>query len=189
MSKHCPKCHQSFSDSFEECIYCGSELCVGDYVTYDEKTLKTGNQNRSIHLKIVYYGLDLKPQSIQLKCSKCKNIIEITENFEIFDEIHSEHLIIKSDAQLTCSCGNTHPFKKVVMEGEPQNNNTRTSASNVLHQGNTSNMVNVPKCPTCQSTSIRKISGLSKAGSVALWGIFSQKVKKQWHCNNCGSEW
>ena len=45
-----------------------------------------------------------------------------------------------------------------------------------------------PKCPTCQSTNIKKVSGLSKAGSVALWGIFSQKVKKQWHCNGCGSD-
>lgn len=48
---------------------------------------------------------------------------------------------------------------------------------------------NVPKCPTCCSTKIKKISGLSKAGSVAMWGIFSRKVYKQWHCNNCGSEW
>lgn len=48
---------------------------------------------------------------------------------------------------------------------------------------------NVPKCPTCQSTNIKKVSGLSKAGSVAMWGIFSQKVKKQMHCNNCGYEW
>ena len=45
-----------------------------------------------------------------------------------------------------------------------------------------------PKCPTCQSTNTKKISGLSKAGSVALFGIFSQKVKKQWHCNGCGSD-
>ena len=48
---------------------------------------------------------------------------------------------------------------------------------------------NVPHCPTCNSTNINKISGLSKAGSVAMWGLFSRKVHKQWHCNNCGSEW
>lgn len=48
---------------------------------------------------------------------------------------------------------------------------------------------NVPKCPTCQSTNIKKISGLAKAGSVIIWGILSQKVKKQWHCDNCGYEW
>ena len=49
-------------------------------------------------------------------------------------------------------------------------------------------LLNKPKCPTCQSTNIKKISGLSKAGSVAMFGIFSQKVKKQWHCNGCGSD-
>ncbi|MCI8371983.1 MAG: zinc-ribbon domain-containing protein [Lachnospiraceae bacterium] len=48
---------------------------------------------------------------------------------------------------------------------------------------------NKPHCPTCSSTNIRKISGISKAGSIAMWGIFSRKVHKQWHCNNCGSEW
>jgi hypothetical protein len=50
-------------------------------------------------------------------------------------------------------------------------------------------MTNVPKCPTCGSTDIKKISTVSKAGSVFMWGLLSQKVKKQWHCNNCGSEW
>lgn len=43
-------------------------------------------------------------------------------------------------------------------------------------------------CPYCNSTRCRKISTISKAGSVALFGIFSQKVKKQWHCDNCGSD-
>lgn len=48
---------------------------------------------------------------------------------------------------------------------------------------------NRPHCPTCHSANVHKISGLSKAGSVAVWGIFSQKVKKQFHCDNCGYEW
>ena len=43
-------------------------------------------------------------------------------------------------------------------------------------------------CTYCHSTNTKKISGLSKAGSVALFGIFSQKVKHQWHCNECGSD-
>lgn len=53
---------------------------------------------------------------------------------------------------------------------------------------NQENSINIPKCPICQSTDIEKISVVSKAGSVALLGIFSQKVKKQWHCNNCKSD-
>lgn len=49
--------------------------------------------------------------------------------------------------------------------------------------------VSKPKCSTCQSENIQKISTMTKAGSVALWGIFSQKIKKQWHYNSCWSEW
>ena len=48
---------------------------------------------------------------------------------------------------------------------------------------------NTPKCPTCSSKKIKKISGASKATSVALWGLFSQKVRRQWKCENCGYEW
>ena len=44
-------------------------------------------------------------------------------------------------------------------------------------------------CPYCNSTNTKKISGFSKAGSVALFGVFAMgKVSKQWHCNNCGSD-
>lgn len=49
--------------------------------------------------------------------------------------------------------------------------------------------LNKPKCPTCSSTNVQKISSLSKAGSVAVFGIFSQKVRHQFKCNNCGYEW
>lgn len=48
---------------------------------------------------------------------------------------------------------------------------------------------NIPKCPICSSTKIRKISAMSKAASVAMWGVLSRKVHKQWHCDTCGSEW
>lgn len=48
---------------------------------------------------------------------------------------------------------------------------------------------NIPKCPTCGSTKIKKVSATSKAVSVGLFGLFSQKVKKTWHCNSCGYEW
>lgn len=45
------------------------------------------------------------------------------------------------------------------------------------------------ECPYCHSKNTKKISGMSKAGSIALWGIFSiGKVTKQRHCNNCKSD-
>ena len=43
-------------------------------------------------------------------------------------------------------------------------------------------------CPFCQSRDCKKISGASKVGKVALFGVFAAgSVSKTWHCNNCGS--
>lgn len=48
---------------------------------------------------------------------------------------------------------------------------------------------NNAECPYCHSKNTKKISGFSKAGSVALFGVFAMgKVGKQWHCNQCKSD-
>ena len=46
---------------------------------------------------------------------------------------------------------------------------------------------NQPHCPTCGSTNIKKIGTGERAASILGFGLFSKKVGKQWHCNNCGS--
>ena len=47
----------------------------------------------------------------------------------------------------------------------------------------------VPKCPTCGSTKIKRISASSKVGNIMLFGLLGNKRKKQFHCNNCRYEW
>lgn len=47
----------------------------------------------------------------------------------------------------------------------------------------------VPKCPVCGSPDIEKIGTASKVLDVAFWGFASGKVKKTFHCKNCGYEW
>ncbi len=49
---------------------------------------------------------------------------------------------------------------------------------------------NVPKCPTCGSTNIEKISATSKVGKAVLFGIFAAgAISKTFKCNNCGHQW
>ncbi len=50
-------------------------------------------------------------------------------------------------------------------------------------------LLNKPKCPTCQSTNIKKVSTTSKVINTAIYGIFGTKRYKTFHCNNCGYEW
>lgn len=41
-------------------------------------------------------------------------------------------------------------------------------------------------CPNCGSSNVSVISGLSKAASVAMFGVFAaNKVKSNYVCNNC----
>lgn len=48
---------------------------------------------------------------------------------------------------------------------------------------------NTPKCPTCGSTNIEKISLGKKAVGGALFGLFSSNVRKSMHCKSCGYKW
>lgn len=43
------------------------------------------------------------------------------------------------------------------------------------------------KCPYCGSNNTKKITVGGRAFSTAITGIASSKIGKQWHCNNCGS--
>lgn len=82
--------------------------------------------------------------------------------------------VISINDNITGICSKCRGFKTLKKN---ENNITKTPIQNI------------PKCPTCSSTNIKKVSGTSKAVSVAMFGLLSQKVKKQFQCNNCGYEW
>lgn len=48
---------------------------------------------------------------------------------------------------------------------------------------------NVPKCPTCGSTNIEKISLTKKAFGGAIFGLFSSDIRNTMHCKHCGCKW
>lgn len=48
---------------------------------------------------------------------------------------------------------------------------------------------NIPRCPTCQSEDIKKISFGSKVAGAAMWGLLSTTARSQFQCNNCGYKW
>lgn len=48
---------------------------------------------------------------------------------------------------------------------------------------------NIPKCPTCGSTNVERISTAQKAFGFALVGLFSSNLGKTMHCKNCGYKW
>lgn len=46
-----------------------------------------------------------------------------------------------------------------------------------------------PKCPTCGSPNIHKVSTTAKLVDAAVWGLLARKPRVQFHCDDCGYEW
>lgn len=105
---------------------------------------------------------------------------EYVDDYAIKDSLKEQFIenIVKSSPNFDQECWNRREaFKEIRKHNEELLKNDKIKQSNV------------PKCPTCSSTNIKKVSGTSKVVSVAMFGLLSQKVKKQFHCNNCGCEW
>ena len=116
-----------------------------------------------------------KIQVLTYKCDKCGFRKDFLSNQQINDKCKV--------------CGN----KMMFFNSRKYNHKNGLNAvknSNVKHSIDSQTKSNpVVECPYCHSTNTKKISGLSKASSVALFGVFAVgKVSKQWHCNNCGSD-
>lgn len=48
---------------------------------------------------------------------------------------------------------------------------------------------NLPKCPTCGSTNIRKISASKKMVGAIGFGLFSKTARSQFECLDCKYKW
>lgn len=64
----------------------------------------------------------------------------------------------------------------------------REQSAQRLAQRNEQRQRNAIRCPYCQSTNVTKISTAGRVVSVGLFGLGSSKIGKQWHCNQCKSD-
>lgn len=44
------------------------------------------------------------------------------------------------------------------------------------------------QCPYCKSKKVEKLTTIDRASSIIVVGAASGKIGKQWHCNNCKSD-
>lgn len=105
----------------------------------------------------------------KIKCPSCNK--EILDNVRAcpycgFDEISSYLLYLEKEKQSKyIDYTSFHNNVPIQPQTQPQN---------------------VPKCPTCGSTNVRKMGGVERGASIAAFGIFSKKINKTFKCGNCG---
>ena len=66
---------------------------------------------------------------------------------------------------------------------------SRREIESLNNHSKTEDQLNIPKCPTCGSTNVQKISAGSRWLSTGLFGLGSSKVGKTMECRNCGYKW
>lgn len=147
-----------------------------------------------MYFNCVYYNENNEITSLELECEICSNKIEIELPNNNISTVKDNYCIVRNGGKILCKCGNrcqsgTVGYKEIKYPNN-KNNIIYTSRQSGIAQVNAQaqDWLNKVHCPYCNSTNCKKISGVLKATSVAMFGIFSQKVKKQWHCNNCKSD-
>lgn len=179
----CEKCGSNFKFS----VVKNMQTCPVCHTLFDEET-EVENLNTEIDEMaetdpdLYFYDID-KPGEFEYneqgvvwcQCTSCREVNIIP--YDQVDSISKDYIILRKDSGLTCE-GCEKQVSNIIVPRRPEGWFLINGQSNIQ-----------PKCITCGSANITKISTASKVGSVAMWGLLSRKVHKQWHCNACGSEW
>ena len=114
----------------------------------------------------------------QIKCSHCNS-----ENTEIINSS-----ITMGEYFKICNISKNGNFIKAMIELYDVNPiEYQLKMQQFNSQNHNTNIL--PKCPTCGSSNIEKISIGKKAFGGMMFGIFSSDVRKSMHCKNCGCKW
>lgn len=134
-----------------------------------------------------------------IKISTQKNTDNIIYNGKIYDFTQVKILLVENkdvDAIKAVSSITEEPIfqSKMIVDVIKFNNNEIPADYNEclkrMCESNSRRVnANVPKCPTCGSTRIQKISTSKKMMGAFGFGLLSKTAKSQFECGNCGYKW
>ena len=164
----CPECGKEIADKSKCCIHCGFPL---------NEISNNKNKNGLFNLVLTSFGND------KIKTIK---IIRETTGFGLAE---AKDVV----DNVPCIFFKGIPYEKC-NEIKSKFNNYGAIIEIVDDSYNISDLKKDIKiqsqihCPYCNSTNVNKLSSTKKALSIIGFGILSNKIGKQWHCNNCKSD-
>lgn len=187
----CPECGKKISSYSKECKGCG--FPIKEYM--EENNLTDLNKEfLCTKCGAQYAGYGEESDLIYLKCRFCNSKVIGTdktgkEAMSIFYQDPQKYLdnFAKKYIKETFS-EEAYERRLLIIKAENEHKDSNYYIDNSTTQSVTQPS-NVPKCPTCGSTNIKKISATSKVVGAGLFGLFSKTARSQFECKSCGYKW
>lgn len=179
----CPECKSKTSQYAKACPKCA--FPVNEFMIKHNQ-LDTNKKFVCPTCAFTSGGYGDESDPIYLKCKYCNTTMVQTD--ETGENFLTNFIMCKDEdyhKTLALKYGNgefseeKYQYKLSIIEKE---NNSKTPTQSTQLQ-------NIPHCPTCNSTNIRKIKAGERTASIIGFGIFSRKANKTWKCENCGHLW
>lgn len=122
--------------------------------------------------KISIYKDEPEYNNVSVYCAECgrRNVTDLDKFEELIDK---EYVTLKEGITVKCrGCGKEHEGNKILYK--PKDHYTT---------------VNIPRCPICQSTNLKKITVGSKLLAAGMVGVFAAPyTSKTYECMNCNAK-
>lgn len=128
--------------------------------------------------------------------AKLENIDELDECPECLCPLNKENISTIPDGGWVKAVSTDENFMKAMTElyeNDPIEYQLKISQFKANLQQQESNKKveedNTLRCPTCNSTKVKKISATSKVVGASMFGLFSKTARSQFKCERCGYKW
>ena len=131
------------------------------------------------------------------QCDNCKIELLDKDDFnttlgEYYQMNHSQRVANRYNPQYEIVC--KYQFPEIYEYNEQKSQQEykalqRKAQQKMIEKEQIEKQQNTPKCPTCGSTNIEKISAGKKAIGFVAVGVFSSNFGKTMYCKQCGYKW
>ncbi len=177
---NCNECGKKISDKAAACPYCGYPINQLEPVTL--RFHWAGKKGGSIRKTTVI--VDGKEVGI-MECGGYMNTV-LNAGVHKIDLYHGKHKLIEDEIKIG-------PHQKEAFYAFKETMGFSHAQLKPIDAGSVKwplvTSTNTPKCPTCGSNKIKKISMTKKVFSFEMVGFASGSIGKTFECKDCGYKW
>lgn len=186
---YCPECQKEVSEYAETCPHCG--FAVKDFM--EKHNLIDVDNKVTVCPKCAATKFGRKEcYPSYIKCEYCGTIVcKVTD--EDVDEAFHTYMNSTNEQREEIKINYAKKYGNNQFDINAYNKRKEEISEFIKQhfakQNASTQSKNIPKCPTCGSTNIEKISGTKRWFSTGLFGLGSSDAGKTMHCKSCGYKW